>query len=246
MIRPLIIFDFEATGTDPATAKIVQIAVTKRSMKDGLISESSYEILINPGIAIPEDSTKIHGVTNEMVVDSKKFADIAQTLLSYFKGCDLAGYNIIGYDIPLLSEEFARCGIAWNPYTQDISIMDSMKQFFKDFPRDLSSCYKHYSGKDLKNAHNATADVNATAFIFDKQVEASGIQTLVDNSKVEFYEPHGKIAINKDGIPVLNFTEKKGTPIKDLDKGMARWLYTKPFIPQSVKTLIKEIRHEGQ
>ena len=36
---------------------------------------------------------------------------MAKSLAREFEGCDLAGYNSIKFDIPLLAEEFLRAGV---------------------------------------------------------------------------------------------------------------------------------------
>lgn len=243
MIRPIIFFDLETTGTNALEDKIVEIALTKREEIDGKIINKSFRTKINPGIPIPQDTSEFHGIYDEDVKESPPFAQKASHFLKYIKGCDLAGYNIIGFDIPLLCTEFERCGLSWNPFYDDIEILDSMKQYFADNPRNLQACYKSYYGEEFEDAHTAAADVNASIKIFDKQMEECGRDKIIENSKIGMVDAFGKLKRREDGVIVFNFSKNKGKPVKEVDKGFMTWFYRNNF-PKSLKDLVKQIRHE--
>jgi hypothetical protein len=68
-----VALDTETTGLDTAKARIVQIgaiAVSRGRIHDG----RQIEMLVDPEIAIPSASTRIHGVTNAMVRNAPAFA----------------------------------------------------------------------------------------------------------------------------------------------------------------------------
>ena len=105
--RPLAVFDIESTGIVPQRDRIVEIAVLK-VQPDG--SQRSTVRRLNPGIPIPAGATAIHGISDADVADAPSFADIAEKLFNYLSDCDLAGYNISGFDVPILEAEFKRAG----------------------------------------------------------------------------------------------------------------------------------------
>lgn len=176
--RPIVDFDIESTGTDPATARIVQLAVVK-TMPDGQID--IRKMIIDPGVPIPKLASDIHGITDEVIAEMKlkgpvyKFADVAQAIYKFIDGCELRGYNIRNYDIPLLAEEFARAGIdfwfegAMFP-KPDVLVFDAMVIFKKKEERTLTAALKFYCDKDIENAHDALADVYAAQEVFLSQV----------------------------------------------------------------------------
>jgi len=108
--RPLCVFDLEATGVDPAQDRIVEISVLRRE-PDG--RETLFSSLVNPGVPIPAEAAEIHGITDAMVADQPPFHAIAPRILKAFDGADLAGFNAIRYDVPLLCAEFKRIGADW-------------------------------------------------------------------------------------------------------------------------------------
>ena len=126
LTRPLAVFDIESTGVVPQRDRIVEIAVMK-IMPDG--SSRTTVRRLNPGMPIPPGATAIHGITDADVADCPLFADIAEKLLSYLADCDLAGYNISGFDVPLLENEFKRAGLEFD--TSSRKIVDIYNIFCK-------------------------------------------------------------------------------------------------------------------
>ena len=105
--RPIVFFDIESTGLNVNRDRIVEISVVKRH-PDG--SEESKKRLINPGIKIPAEASAIHGISNDDIKDEPFFRQVAKSFFTFLEECDLAGFNIIRFDIPILVQEFKRCG----------------------------------------------------------------------------------------------------------------------------------------
>jgi DNA polymerase-3 subunit epsilon len=103
--RPLCVFDLEATGTDVAQDRIVDVCVA-RYEPDG--THSVFSSLVDPGMPIPPESTAIHKITDDMVRGQPTMKDLAPRLLDIFSGADLSGFNAAKYDIPLLTNELKR------------------------------------------------------------------------------------------------------------------------------------------
>lgn len=164
--KPLAFFDLETTGVSTADDRIVSIAV-KKYLPDGSV-EDKY-MLINPERPIPEGATQVHGISDEMVKDAPSFKKIAKSLHAFLEGCDLAGFNIINFDIPLLAEEFLRAGLSF-PII-GTRFLDACTIYRIKEVRTLSAGYKFYCGKEMTDAHNAQADVNATCEVLEKQME---------------------------------------------------------------------------
>src|SRR5690606_4164900 len=106
--KPIIFFDLETTGVDPAKDRIIEMAMVKIK-PDG--TKEHYIKRIHPGMPIPKESSAIHGITDEDVKDAQEFKHIAHELYEWMHGCDLGGYNSSKFDIPVLAEEFLRTGI---------------------------------------------------------------------------------------------------------------------------------------
>ncbi|HNV95333.1 MAG TPA: 3'-5' exonuclease, partial [Bacteroidales bacterium] len=103
--KPIIFFDLETTGTDIVRDKIVEITILRIDINQ---QENLHTYLINPERPIPPAVTKIHHITDEMVKDKPTFKELAHTIYQHFEGADIAGFNALKFDIPLLAEEFLR------------------------------------------------------------------------------------------------------------------------------------------
>lgn len=247
--RPIIFFDIESTGVDPARDRIVEISLIK-VLPDNAGEEVKTR-RINPGMHIPEASSAIHGIYDEDVKDAPTFAQIARSLADFIKGADLAGYNSNKFDIPLLVEEFMRAGVEI-----DLSgkhFVDVQNIFHKMEQRTLSAAYKFYCDCEIENAHSAEADIRATYEVLKAQLERyedleNDIEFLAGfsrmNRNVDFA---GRVILNEKDIPVFNFGKHKGRPVTDVfesEPTYYAWMMNGDF-PLDTKRVITQIRLEA-
>ena len=109
--RPLAFFDIESTGTDFVKDRIIEISVLRLNV-DGSNVIKTWRL--NPTIPIPIESSKIHGFYDEDVITWPTFKEVAAEIFELLDPCDLAGFNSNRFDVPILLEEFIRCGIAFS------------------------------------------------------------------------------------------------------------------------------------
>jgi DNA polymerase-3 subunit epsilon len=164
--RPIAFIDLETTGINISTDRIVEISVLKIT-PDG--KEDWISTRINPEMPIPSKSTAIHGITDEDVSGAPTFREIARNLAVFLEGTDLAGYNAIKFDIPVLAEEFLRANIDFN--FRKRKYVDPQVIFHRKEQRTLSAAYQFYCNKELKNAHSSKADTVATYEVLKAQLD---------------------------------------------------------------------------
>lgn len=239
--KPIVILDLETTGLDTANDRIVQFSALKL-MHDFSDKGEERDFLINPGMPIPAAATNVHGITDEMVKGKHSFQSHSRSIYLFLERCDIAGYNSIAYDIPLLSEEFARCGIEW-PST-GTKFLDAMVIYKKMCPRDLSAALLHYCGLVHKGAHNAIEDIRATKMVIQSQMrQHPEISTPEDYSSMSMNSKAvdfaGKIILNDEGEAVFNFGKHKEKPVK-YHLAYAEWMLDQDF-PNNTKNVIRSI-----
>ena len=125
LTKPLVFFDLETTGINISQDRIVELAMLK-VMPNG-DTEKKVQ-LVNPTIPIPEESAMIHGIRDEDVKDKPTFKELAKNLAKFLEGCDLGGYNIVRFDVPLLVEEFLRVDVDFDVANR--KLIDAQKIFF--------------------------------------------------------------------------------------------------------------------
>ena len=216
LTRPLVVFDIEATGMQISKDRIVEISMLK-VMPDG--TSASKTLRINPGIPMPAEVIKIHGITDEDLKDAPSFADVAEELKDWLHNCDLAGYNSNRFDIPMLVEEFLRCGVGFD---EDRRYIDVQRIFMIMEKRTLEAALKFFCNKELENAHSAEADTMATWDVLQAQLVryADVLKTDVD-SLAEFCADVKSVdferrMIWKDDVEVFNFGKHKGRPVEEV------------------------------
>ena len=265
LTKPLAFFDLEATGTNVGSDRIVEIAIIKLNpdgsvvYKPDLKKESRF--LINPEMPIPPEVSEIHGIYDEDVADKPTFADVAESLFKFLFDCDLAGYNSNKFDIPMLAEEFLRCGITFD--LRDRNLIDVQNIFHLMEQRTLKAAYKFYCQKELKGAHEAMADVQATMEVFKAQLDRykeveiedkkGNTFTPVVNDMSHLHEVSqrhknvdlmGRIVYNSDNVEVFNFGKFRGQPVEEVLKkepGYYGWMMNGDF-PRYTKMVLKEIK----
>ena len=163
--RPLAVIDLETTGIDPKVDRIVEVSVLKLALRGDPDHRTRR---VNPGVPIPPEATAVHGITDDDVVDCPTFRAVAPGLARYLDGCDLAGFNILKYDLRLLATEYIRAGVGFRVAGR--KVIDACHIFHRREPRDLTAAYKFYCGLDHDGAHGAAADVLATLAVLDAQV----------------------------------------------------------------------------
>lgn len=242
--RPIVFFDLEATGLDTQKDRIVEFAAKYRSASGVWTSQ---RLLIHPDQPIPKETTEIHGISDDDVKDAPRFIEVADMIHESMKGCLLAGYNLIHFDIPMLWEEFWRCKIDWQ--VDQSLVIDVGNIFKKKHPRDLSAAVKTYCRREMVDAHNALADVEATADVLMAQLDChDDLFDMDEKALAEFSQMDkradlsGIIVYNEAGVPVFNTKRNKGVPVVN-DVGYAEWMLRSDF-SQQTKNIISNILNQ--
>ena len=213
LTRPIAFIDLETTGINVSTDKIVEIAIVK-ILIDG--TKQVKRKLINPLMPIPEASSAIHGITNEMVKDAPSFKQAANEIKQFIENCDLAGYNSNRFDIPMLIEEFLRAGMEFS--VEGKKLLDVQKVYHMMEQRTLGAAYKFYCNKQLDNAHSAEIDATATWEVLEAQLDrypqiGSTVEDVVKFTGEDDIIDFARRFIKLNGIEVFNFGKHKGKPV---------------------------------
>lgn len=220
--NPILFFDIESTGLDVASDRIVELSIVK-VMPDG--SRIVKTRRINPTIPISPEARAVHGISDEDVKDCPTFKQLAKSIAKLMEGCDIAGYNSLKFDIPMLAEEFLRAGVDFD--FRKRNLVDVQNIFHKKEQRTLKAAYKFYCGKNLDNAHTAEADTLATLEVLEAQLdryaddEEEPLQNDIAYLAKYSIQRHtvdyaGRIALNEKEEPVFNFGKHKGKRVVDV------------------------------
>jgi len=243
--NPLLFFDIESTGLNVATDRIVEISAVKVFPNGDTETKTRR---INPTIPISPEAEAVHGISNADVANEPTFKMVAKSLAQWMEGCDIAGYNSMKFDIPLLSEEFIRAGVDFD--FRKRKLVDVQNIFHKMEQRTLVAAYRFYCDKDLTAAHSAEADTMATYEVLMAQLDRypdlkNDVQFLADfSTKSKFVDYAGRIVYNEKNEPVFNFGKHKGRSVRDVfqaEPSYYSWMMNGDFT-QDTKKVLTEIK----
>ncbi|MCX5400579.1 3'-5' exonuclease [Streptomyces sp. NBC_00102] len=179
--EPLVGFDLETTGTDVETDRVVTAAVVRLDA-DGAVSEERTW-LVDPGVAIPEQASAIHGISTDHarrhgVPAAAAIEEIAEAVAGVLRsGTPLVVMNA-RYDLSLLDRECRRHGLESiterlgsvpSPIVDPL-VIDKHVDKYRKGRRALHALCAHY-GVPLDDAHEARADALAAARVVRRMGE---------------------------------------------------------------------------
>ena len=243
--RPLAFFDIESTGTNVRADRIIDLAIVKL-FPDGHREEHTFRV--NPERPIPPEASAVHGTCDQDVKACPTFSQVATQVAALFEGCDLGGYNILRFDIPMLIEEFKRAGLAFS--MEGRRVVDPQRIFHQREPRDLTAALHFYCGELHLGAHGALDDVIATMQVLAGQYQRYADLPQDINALSEYCNPRDPSWLDSagrlkwvSGEATINFGRKQGARLRDLadqDPSYLRWILGSDF-PPDVKAVVSNV-----
>ncbi len=179
-----VVFDTEATGLRPDEGDELLAIGAVRVVNGRILTGETFERLVNPGRAIPAKTTRIHGITDDMVRDKPP----AHVVIPQFKGfvgdSVLIAYNA-AFDMKFLEKSTDKAGVKFdNPVLDALLLSVYVQEDVSDFSLTAAA---ERMGVEVVNRHTALGDAMTTAAIFVKLLdllEARGIETLGQAAKI--------------------------------------------------------------
>ena len=239
--RPLLFFDIESTGLNIPTDSIIELSFVKvmpggeQRIKTWRIKPWDYEKRCQR--PIDPKASEVNGVTDDMLVGCPTFYEVADEVVEWLKGCDLAGFNSAKFDLPMLAEEIERARLAGKKLDIDLHehlMVDVQNIYHAMEPRNLRAAYRFYcGGADFDKAHTAEADTLATYEVLKGQLDkypdvlkndVKHLSSYVGKRYVDFA---GQLISNDDSEAVINFGKHKGKTAREVyrtDRSYFAWI----------------------
>jgi len=229
--RPLLFFDIESTGLNIASDSIIELCFVKimpgneQRVKTWRVKPWDYER--NCQRPINPSAQAVHGISAEELADKPTFCEIADEVVEWLAGSDLAGFNSAKFDLPMLAEEIERVR-RWKKKELPINLhemkmVDVQNIYHALEPRNLKAAYRFYCGQELENAHAAEADTLATYEVLKGQLDRYP-ETLRNDVGFlsNFSERHktvdyaGRLIFNDKKEAVISFGKHKGKTAREV------------------------------
>ncbi|ANV99643.1 3'-5' exonuclease [Bradyrhizobium icense] len=180
----LVVFDTETTGLRPNEGDELISVGAVRVVNGRILTGETFERLINPSRVIPASTTRIHGITTEMVRDKPPAHVILPQFKSFIGDSVLVAYNA-AFDMKFLENGAEQAGVKFdNPVLDALLLSMYLQPDVSDFSLTATA---ERLGVEVIRRHTAIGDAMTTAAIFVKLLDllkARGIETLGQAARI--------------------------------------------------------------
>ena len=172
-----IVLDFETTGINILQDRPVQVAFIVYSPEGKQLKAVSQ--ILDPQIDCQPGALKVHKIgQEEIALHGKSLAWFAFTWTATVKAyapINLLGYNIIGFDLPILQrllQQFGRGKYRQPPMEKVVDVMFLAHRFFGSgkWPKLIEAVNRLGIEHKEEDFHDALADVEYTWKVYDKLI----------------------------------------------------------------------------
>ena len=148
--KPILFFDIESTGLNIASDSIIELSFVKvlpgNEVRVRTWRVRPWDYLTNSQKKINPSAQEVHKISDEDLVNEKKFYEIVDEVQEWLDGCDLAGFNSNKFDLPMLAEELERVRKFKNRNIRidlhQMKMVDVQNIYHQLEPRNLKAAYK--------------------------------------------------------------------------------------------------------
>ncbi|MEQ8664353.1 MAG: exonuclease domain-containing protein [Rhodospirillales bacterium] len=173
-----VVFDTETTGLKPTAGdEIISIAGVR--VVDGEIDEDRpFSRLVDPGMPIPKESIRFHGITDDMVKGEAPVTDVIRDFKDWVGDAVLVAHNA-AFDMKFLKLKEEASGVRFDNLVLDTLLLSVFAD--QDSKNHSLDAMAERMGIDIEGRHTALGDSIATAKVFVRlleMLEARGVTTL--------------------------------------------------------------------
>ena len=160
-----IVLDTETTGLSPDNGdRIVEIGCVE--LINHVPTNNTYQVYLNPEKNMDPGAEKVHGLTNEFLLDKPKFIEIVDSFLEFIGDSNLIAHNA-DFDINFLNSELVR---AKKDKINNDRVVDTLKIARSKFPGARNSldalCKRFFVDNSNRSLHGALLDSELLAEVY--------------------------------------------------------------------------------
>ena len=176
-----IALDVETTGTLSYVDHIVELAAVRWTDKP---EQECFCALVNPGVPMPEEASRINGITDEMLKDKPPIGSVLKDFSSFCSQYPLVAHNAI-FDFQFLSQAFEKnhCAPPLGPFFDTYMLAKKIFPGLNNYKLSTLAQYLKIPGSGF---HRAQQDAYACGKIFKAILKKTNMeqnicfQTLTD------------------------------------------------------------------
>jgi DNA polymerase-3 subunit epsilon len=225
-----VCLDCETTGLDSKEDRIIEVACVV--FKDKKIIDS-FESLINPERVIPEETIKIHNITNDMVKNQPTIDKVLDKLITMIGSYPIVGHGI-QFDVDLVIESGKRA--LFNNTLFKNTQIDTLRlaRLYGQSPTNALDMLRRHFNIEAQGAHRAMSDVQVNVEVFYHLVRKfKNLNEILDSLM--------------NPIEMKNFPlgKHKGRPLKEMPINYLVWASKQEFDRDLIFSIQKELKRRS-
>lgn len=160
-----IILDTETTGLNPlAGDRLVEIGCVESI--NHIPTQNHYHVYLNPERDVPDEASRVHGLTTEFLMDKPLFVQEVDNFLTFIEDDPLVIHNA-SFDMGFLNAELARAGFKTLPMSRAIDTLQIARKKFPGSPASLDALCKRFGvDSSARELHGALLDAELLAEVY--------------------------------------------------------------------------------
>jgi DNA polymerase-3 subunit epsilon len=162
-----IVLDTETTGLSAdAGDRIIEIGCVE--LINRKLTGRTFHYYLNPQRESHEDALKVHGISNEFLLDKPKFIEVSEEFLGFIKDAELIIHNA-AFDVGFLNKELQTCG-SLPLQNHVVKILDTLVMAKEIYPGKRNSldalCDRLGINNSARTLHGALLDAELLADVY--------------------------------------------------------------------------------
>ncbi len=221
-MKKIVYYDLETTGLRHQEDRIVEIAAYSP------MDDQTFVSFVNPERAIPEEASRVHGITDDMVASAPTFSKAGEAFCEFCKsGSVLVAHNGASFDKPFLEAELERNRLAI-PEWRHVDSLKWARKYRSDLPKHTLQYLREVYGIAANQAHRALDDVMVLYQIFSSMIGDLALEDVVR-----------LVDEGAQSIRSMPFGKHKGKPLHEVPKGYLTWLLEAGALDKAENTDLK-------
>ena len=178
-----IVLDTETTGLSIKDGhRIVEIGCIE--LKNQIPTKKFFHCLLNPERKVSEEALKIHGYSDELLSDKKKFSEIVKNFLEFINNKKLIIHNA-DFDLSHLNNELTKVGEDTIKKDRVIDTLELARAKFPGAAINLDSLCKKFKINYLKNKrHNALVDCELLSKVYINLIDQKELKLNLESREI--------------------------------------------------------------
>ena len=201
-----IVLDTETTGLSVKDGhRIVEIGCVE--LDDLIPTKKIFHFYLNPERKVSEEAFKVHGYTDEFLLDKKKFSEIADDFLEFIKDKKIIIHNA-EFDIAHINNELLIAGKEKISKTNIVDTLDIARNKYPGSAISLDALCKRFRIDNSKREkHTALVDCELLAKVY--------INLLDQKEPLLNFNNLNEITKNENNQRINNYSKKIIIPTTD-------------------------------